>query len=107
MLNAAALGRLTSFCENNPDFDLLHGDLFGQSATRLKWSDSSVEETLPLVQTYQRLLRVNQDRYVARQLLEQGYTSASHIASVPEHQFLRDTRDVFAGDNNAASATYR
>ena len=101
-----ALGYISEFRESNPDFDLLHGNLFNKHSEP-NLTGLPAEPALAAVKLFQRLLRVNPNGYIARQLLDHGYSSANHIASVPEWQFLRDTEDIFGGDRAAAQATYR
>src|ERR1700689_822833 len=85
-----ALGYISEFRENNPDFDLLHGNLFKYKHSEPNLTGLPEESALAAVKLFQRLLRVNPNGYIARQLLDHGYSSANHIASVPEWQFLRD-----------------
>jgi hypothetical protein len=124
---------LTSFYEQNPNFDILNFDFFDEGAEseipelNTPESDTGVSDTRVVafanvtteevavdkselkkaLETDQRLLRVYNDKAVAKKLIDKGLTSAHHIAALAEHQFVRDHADAFNGNEEQARQAYQ
>lgn len=97
-----------SFCESNPDFDILNFDFYNEEKL-LEFSANLKPETAPQkrkarsttalanekfsfienMKTIQRVLRISPDPAIAGKLIEAGYDSANKIAAVPQRKFVR------------------
>ena len=98
---------LEFFKLQNPDFDILAFDLHDtKRVAQLDWSGVDEDQLHHELAQVQRVMRVCPDRVIADNLIERGYRSAHHIASFAEHQFIRDTLDIFGGDANRAKDAY-
>ncbi len=103
------LPEILSFYERNRDFDLLTFDFFDSEAmARLSWPDDlDAASAQSVLMTFQRLLRVYPNSYVADALHKRGFASAHKIASMPEEAFIAATSDIFDGDVQAARTAYQ
>jgi hypothetical protein len=89
---------LQKFYKSNSDFDILNFDFLNPSSVKgLKGSKEMIQNSLPFLMTFQRLLRIEPNEDIADQLLSRGLTSAHHIASMPRHRFLKQHLDIFEG----------
>jgi len=89
---------LNKFYKANSDFDILNFDFLDPSSVKeLKGSKTMIQNSLPFLMTYQRLLRIEPNENIANQLLSRGLTSAHHIAGMPRHRFLKHHLDIFEG----------
>lgn len=84
--------RLNSFYNQNQDFDILQFNFINGQTNQLKWENVEQETTLELLKKYQRLLRINPNEEIAKQLLDKSgvnLDSAHAIASMTEEQFIK------------------
>jgi hypothetical protein len=84
-------GKLQDLYARNPQFQVQTFDFNNSAAlSQLAWGSSDREEILPLLKSYQRLLKLHPDERAADVLLARGFTSAQQIARAPERRFARE-----------------
>ncbi|UPT92152.1 Tc toxin subunit A (plasmid) [Bradyrhizobium barranii subsp. apii] len=94
------------FFEANEAIDLLSFDFWDSKACRqLDWSGIDDHETFRLsLMRFQRLLKLHPNTHVAEQLIGRGFHCAQHVAAIPEHQFIAQTKDIFGSAKMAKRA---
>lgn len=103
------VSKLSSFYENNPDFDLLTFDFFdSKNLARLAWpEDVDAKAAVKLLRAQQRTARVCPNGFAVDGLIQSGFDSAHKIASVTEDEFVAQTEHVFEGNPEAARTAYQ
>lgn len=82
---------LDTILASNPEFDILSADLFHKPTLRaLQMNEEDSADTIEVLRTYQRVLRIYPNEDLADTLLEHGFDSAHSIAAIPEHRFVRE-----------------
>ncbi|MGU3495501.1 neuraminidase-like domain-containing protein [Xanthobacteraceae bacterium A53D] len=94
------------FSQANAQVDLLTFDFLDEAAVAaLDWSGNpDRHEMRAKLMTHQRLLRLHPDSRVASGLHARGFTSAQHIAAVPEGVFVAQAGDLFGAPERARQA---
>lgn len=107
---------LAAVREHIPDFDLLSFDFYDPASLKRVGAFSSngqaeafrgLRESLERLKAPQRLMRVVNDREIADKLIARNLGSARQIATLAEHQFVRDHANVFDGSQERARKAYR
>lgn len=72
-----------------------------QAVVALDWQGVDQEELLPQLKALQRLIRLTGSQKIAEALYHQGLHAAVQIASMPQHQFVKQYATVVGGTAQA------
>jgi hypothetical protein len=99
---------LKSFSARNPDFLLVGANLYqNELLDSLNWEGLDRENILEKLRVYQRLMKLCNDETVIKSLLDNGFESAHHIASITEDAFATNYASALNISEEAARTIYK